>query len=106
MNATDLVFTLNENNIISAGFNINSQLLKNQLNSNINLDNNKYILPVGLLYTSQSREKYNPVDEEINVIPSDIYDQLVNFAIKPIKKSKTQHNRAKIHKKNKTKRLN
>jgi len=104
MNATDLVFSLDENNIMSAGFNINSQLLKKQLNKKINIEN-EYILPIGLNISPMNREKYIPIEEEINVINGDLYDKLVEVAVKPIK-SKTQRNVLKHNKKNKTKRSN
>ena len=97
MEANDLVFSMNENNqIMSAGFNINSQLLTKQLNG-INLE--EYIVPIGLAYNKSNTEKYIHNDH-INVIDTDLYDKLVDLTIH--KKSNTRKHKQK--KNNKTKR--
>jgi hypothetical protein len=97
MNANDLVFSTNEDNIMSAGFNINSLLLKEQIN--LNLEN--YTIPIGLAY----KEKENDIISDSyssKVIDSDLYDRLVDFATKPSNKKKSQKTKPK--KNNKTKR--
>jgi len=99
MEASDLVFSINENNkIMSAGFNINSKLLKNQISKGNSLE--EYIIPVGLSYNPKKPEKYIETDYN-KVIDSDLYDKLVELTT--YKKTKTKRNKAKLNK-NKTKR--
>ena len=52
METHDLVFSVNEDNIMSAGFNINSLLLKEQLNK----DFKDYMVPIGLAYKKETTE--------------------------------------------------
>ena len=96
MNATDLVFSTNEDNIMSAGFNINSLLLKEQIN--VNLEN--YTIPIGLAYKETDKEMNGGYSSK--VIESDLYDKLVEFATQSSNKRKSQKSRPK--KNNKTKR--
>ena len=96
MNANDLVFSTNEDNIMSAGFNINSLLLKKQIN--VNLEN--YAIPIGLTYT-QKEINNNDDGYSSKVIETDLYDKLVEFATQPSNKRKSQKSRTK--KNNKTK---
>jgi hypothetical protein len=96
MNANDLVFSTNEDNIMSAGFNINSLLLKEQITSNLE----NYAIPIGLAYTP--KEVNNNDVYSSKVIETDLYDKLVEFATKPLNKRKSQKSRPK--KINKTKR--
>jgi hypothetical protein len=98
MNANDLVFSTNENNIMSAGFNINSLLLKEQIN--VNLEN--YMIPIGLSCKEKEKEKENINDTySSKVIDSDLYDRLVEYATQPLNKRKSQKSKPK--KNNKTK---
>ena len=97
MNANDLVFSTNEDNIMSAGFNINSLLLKEQINSNLE----NYTIPIGLAYTQKEINDNND-GYTSKVIESDLYDKLVEFATQPSNKKKSQKSRPKKH--NKTKR--
>jgi hypothetical protein len=97
MNANDLVFSTNEDNIMSAGFNINSLLLKEQIN--VNLEN--YTVPIGLLYTIKEKNDNDNDGYSSKVIDSDLYDKLVEFATHPPNKKKSQKSRPK--KNNKTK---
>jgi hypothetical protein len=76
MDSTDLVFSVNENNIMSAGFNINSLLLKEQLS----LKN--YMVPIGLAYNN-NKEITEIGDYTSEVINSDLYDKLVDIATQP-----------------------
>jgi hypothetical protein len=96
MNANDLVFSTNEDNIMSAGFNINSLLLKEQINVNLE----KYMIPIGLAYKEKEKEIIND-DYSSKVIDSDLYDRLVEFATQPLNKRKSQKSKPK--KNNKTK---
>ena len=73
MDSTDLVFSVNEDNIMSAGFNINSLLLKEQLS----LKN--YMVPIGLAYKN-NKEISEIGDYTSEVINSDLYDKLVDIA--------------------------
>jgi hypothetical protein len=93
MDSTDLVFSVNEDNIMSAGFNINSLLLKEQLS----LKN--YMVPIGLAYKN-NKEITEIGDYTSEVINSDLYDKLVDIATQP-KNKKTIKNIPK--KNNKTK---
>ena len=96
MNANDLVFSTNEDNIMSAGFNINSLLLKEQIN--VNLEN--YMIPIGLACKEKDKEKINDTYSS-KVIDSDLYDRLVEYATQPLNKRKSQKRKPK--KNNKTK---
>lgn len=98
MNANDLVFSTNEDNIMSAGFNINSLLLKEQINSNLE----NYTIPIGLAYTKKEINDNDIYTSSSKVIESDLYDKLVEFATQPSNKRKSQKSRPK--KNNKTKR--
>ena len=89
MDSTDLVFSVNENNIMSAGFNINSLLLKEQLS----LKN--YMVPIGLAYNN-NKEITEIGDYTSEVINSDLYDKLVDMATQ----TKNKKSRKNIPKKN------
>jgi len=98
MNNSDLVFSMDEDKIMSAGFNINSLLLKEQIDKS--LDN--YLVPVGLAY-KKTNEVKNDLNYSSNVIDSDIYDKLVEFATtgkkkKIVSKKNKQNNNKKTHK--------
>jgi hypothetical protein len=98
MNSNDLVFSTNEDNIMSAGFNINSLLLKEQIN--VNLEN--YMIPIGLACKEKEKDKEMINDTySSKVIDSDLYDRLVEFATQPLNKRKSQKSKPK--KNNKTK---
>jgi len=95
MNPSELVLLLNDDKIISAGFNINSLLLKEQ----VNLKN--YMIPVGLAYREENKK--DNATFASNIIDTDLYDKLVDLATnKPSKpKNKTKINKPKKNTKTK-----
>jgi hypothetical protein len=99
METQDLVFSVNEDNIMSAGFNINSLLLKEQLNKNFK----DYMVPIGLAYKKETTENNNN-DYTSEVINSDLYDKLVDIATQTKNKKSRKNIPKKNNKTNKQKR--
>jgi len=99
MDKADLVFSINEDKIMSAGFNINSLLLKEQINTKLE----NYMVPVGLAYKEDELRNGNN-DYSSSLIDSDIYDKLVEFASQS-KKKKNTSKKHKTKKNNKTNKI-
>ena len=100
METHDLVFSINEDNIMSAGFNINSLLLKEQLDTTFK----NYMVPVGLAYKREPTENNNNNDYNSGVIDSDLYDKLVDIATQTKNKKSRKNIPKKNNKTNKQKR--
>jgi hypothetical protein len=97
---TDDFFTYNiqNNKVLSGGYEINSALLKKQIPL-IGMNKlNGLAIPVGLLHLSQNNEK-EPLEEIYDETPlhEDIYDKLLRLMNEPDKKPDKKHD-----KKNKT----
>jgi hypothetical protein len=101
METHDLVFSVNEDNIMSAGFNINSLLLKEELDKNFK----NYMVPIGLAY-KETKENNDYISDVIDseVIGSDLYDKLVDIATQTKNKKSRKNVPKKNNKTNKHKR--
>lgn len=90
-------YKVENNKVLSGGYEINSTLLKKQVPL-IGMNKlNGLAIPVGLLHLSQNNEK-EPLEEIYDETPlqEDIYDKLLKLMNEPDKKPE------KINKKNKT----
>jgi hypothetical protein len=107
-NIDDLVMIKDvDGNIISGGYNIDSTLLKEQLNNEMVGGNklNNYLIPMGLLYKDIPYEEDAIKSNTSEIINDDIYEKLFNMAtevkknnIKTYKKREKKEKRQKSYK--------
>jgi hypothetical protein len=96
----DLVFVTQNNEIISGGFKINSNFLKEQIQKGGGIEKD-YVIPAGLLYHDVSNIQKDLTIKESNIIDNDLYNKLFDLVIYK-KKNKTINN----NKPNKNKKTN
>ena len=87
-------YSINNNKVLSGGYEINSTLLKKQIPL-LGMDRiNGLAIPVGLLHLSQNNEK-EPLEEiyEENPLHEDIYDKLLKLMNESTEKPKKENKR-------------
>jgi hypothetical protein len=101
MNITsdDLVFVTQNNEIISGGFKINSNFLKEQIQKGGGIEKD-YVIPAGLLYHDVKSIQKDLTLKESDIIDNDLYNKLFDLVIYKKKNNTISNN--KQHKKRKT----
>jgi hypothetical protein len=101
MNITsdDLVFVTQNNEIISGGFKINSNFLKEQIQKGGGIEKD-YVIPAGLLYQDVKSIQKDLTLKNSDIIDNDLYNKLFDLVIYKKKNNTISNN--KQHKKRKT----
>jgi len=100
--SNDLVFVTQNNEIISGGFKINSNFLKEQIQKGGGIEKD-YVIPAGLLYHDVKNIQKDLTIKDSDIINNDLYNKLFDLVIYTKKNNtinnKRQHKNKKTNKK-------